>query len=425
MNTIKNKHNDRKFSLLLIILLVVQYLVPSEIAFLLNVFILITLSIKFKGIPKKIMPNFNLLLLLVVYLSVVTFISMFVSVINYRDIIRDIFYLLNGVCALLLGAFLSFRGLEFHKFANSFIAASLILLFKFWFEFFTKNIMNVYQLSTNSIEMWRETIGHGSLFSILCLAIIFSRIIPVDKRLNKWIQVSYCILAVAQFAITFSRTSIVLLCILLLFFNMKSISRTSMKKIIVLFIMVCSGAFLYNYFKDNLLVQSFILKISKSFTELSVGNDYSNIASIQRNWRGYEVFSAIKEWKESTLYNQIFEFGLGKKIFVGQVSILVDPNSNGWIPVLHNGYFTILIKGGLVGFIIYIFYYIFSFISGVFIYFKDKDEFSLYFCGAIVGLAITTIFLNGLFRDSINFSLIYFVGFVGNMIIQPTALKRE
>lgn len=425
MITISDNTSEKRISVSLIVLIICQYLIPPEGAFLVNVFLIMVNILRTRHIYKKYFPGLNFLLILAVYLLLITGFSLLFVPSNYKDIFRDIFYLFNGITALIFGSCLSKTGLSYYRFLNSFIISSMILVVKFWIEFFIKISSNIYQLTSGNIEVWRETVGHGSPFTTLCLVIIFSQIIPKEKRLSKAIQAMFVFLALTQLVITFSRTSIILLIVLLLVFNYEQLFRFSLKKIILFILLIGLFAFLFHIFGDNLLFQNFLTKLTNSFNEISSKNDYSTIASIQRNWRGYEVFSAIKEWSKGSLFNQIFGFGLGKKIFVGQVSTLVDPNSNGWISVLHNGYYTILLKGGVIALLLYISYYVYSFVIGFKNYLETKNKFSLYFCGAIGALAISTIFLNGLFRDSINLSLIYFVGFFGNIILVPRKYDEE
>ena len=68
------------------------------------------------------------------------------------------------------------------------------------------------------------------------------------------------------------------------------------------------------------------------------------------NWRAYEMQAAIKQWISSNFFEKIIGSGLGRGIHIDYIpyswSEMVENNQ---IPLLHNGYYTVLIKIGILG----------------------------------------------------------------------------
>ena len=119
-------------------------------------------------------------------------------------------------------------------------------------------------------------------------------------------------------------------------------------------LIIVSVIWLLSYFRQFTLVDSVFEKFSNTLTEISSSDSFTSVANIQKNWRGFEVYSAKQQWLTSGTFNQMFGGGFGKLINVGYLSILVDPTSNGYIPVLHNGYYTLIIKSGFIGVLLYL-----------------------------------------------------------------------
>lgn len=66
------------------------------------------------------------------------------------------------------------------------------------------------------------------------------------------------------------------------------------------------------------------------------------------NWRAYEIQAAQNQWKNSNIIVQLFGSGMGKGTELDYVPYSwSDMVVDGEIPILHNGFYTLLSKGGL------------------------------------------------------------------------------
>lgn len=95
---------------------------------------------------------------------------------------------------------------------------------------------------------------------------------------------------------------------------------------------------------------TFLDKVVYSFREMDPQQAVRSVESAMQNWRGYEIRAARQQWLGSPLVVQLLGSGLGKGIEIQYIPYhwenMVENNA---IPLLHNGFYTMLIKGGLLG----------------------------------------------------------------------------
>lgn len=99
--------------------------------------------------------------------------------------------------------------------------------------------------------------------------------------------------------------------------------------------------------------QSFASKLARSVEELWV-SDYTDLRSINENWRGYETSRALKEYADGTPLQWVVGKGFGAKVDLGLAMRLGGATAAtgavySEVPVLHNGYAYLLVKTGLLG----------------------------------------------------------------------------
>lgn len=105
-------------------------------------------------------------------------------------------------------------------------------------------------------------------------------------------------------------------------------------------------------------IDEFVGKMLKSVTEISTNINFATTSDIVESWRGYEVAQAQMMFREGNLFQQLFGYGAGKQIDVPVLATLYSNGRYGMTsPLLHNGYYTILIKGGLAGVASYILFF--------------------------------------------------------------------
>ena len=94
-------------------------------------------------------------------------------------------------------------------------------------------------------------------------------------------------------------------------------------------------------------------KFSNSFTEISASNEYEDISDAQSDWRGYEIHCAQEQWKNSNLLSQLIGSGNGTLIYIQYIpdqwaQTVEHQNGKAGVTILHNTYYTLLVKGGLL-----------------------------------------------------------------------------
>lgn len=95
----------------------------------------------------------------------------------------------------------------------------------------------------------------------------------------------------------------------------------------------------------------FVNKVEKTFTELSTDNEFDDESSISSNWRGYEKKNAEEQWQKTNIAEQVFGQGIGTEIKLKNLPKTQRQEyglTNSSTPLLHNGYYTLLTKGGVL-----------------------------------------------------------------------------
>lgn len=188
------------------------------------------------------------------------------------------------------------------------------------------------------------------------------------------------------FVLSFSRTSLAILAILLV----TQIQRAPKKLFKVVGVLAASLAVAYAIAPD--LFNTYIEKIGSSFTEISSGVERWNSTDIVHNWRGYEKYCAQRNFEEDfTLLQQIFGKGFGAGVDVYGYSFLVTGEET--LAKLHNGYYTMLIKGGIVGYLLQILFLLMP------VYWllrhAQKDGYRMVAIGMALSMAFSTYVIMG------------------------------
>lgn len=96
-------------------------------------------------------------------------------------------------------------------------------------------------------------------------------------------------------------------------------------------------------------------KIARSLKEIAI-SDYKDYQEINDNWRGYETYRAVIEYKSGNTKQKILGHGFGSLVDLGMTMELSGIKYKK-VPILHNGYAYVLVKTGIVGLLCYIFFY--------------------------------------------------------------------
>lgn len=405
-----------KIYLPIIIYLLIQIIVPSEFFWfigLLNCIYIIFL----KNDMKIVLPfsEYKILILFVLWGSLIGIIRYFTDSINFVDIIRDIFYYMNPIIFIYVGTSYARKNIDISFIMNSFIISSAIL-----------SLIKIVEIIQNSSELinalsvysWRKISGDGLVVMSISLAIVFSGIIPYKKRLPKFLIFPLTMITLSYFILSLSRTNLLILTIMyIILIWEKGKGKLILKRIISLFLILFISLVILKQILPNGILNNFITKILSSLTEVSTSNSWNSEVEIQSNWRGYETYSALTQFKTESFFHQLLGAGFGSKIYVGKYAYtllkVVDNNGQAAtsISVLHNGYATQLIKLGIIGLLSYLYFYMKIILKALRTSNKNaKTEAKLLLSMGII-LIIQTYFLNGLFKDYCYFPVIILVGY--------------
>jgi hypothetical protein len=265
---------------------------------------------------------------------------------------RDAWYVVNALMAFLAGYVLCVAAGEVGRILKAAVLAGAFLGILQLSPFFADPSL----LLLSAIAI-RETVGTGFFAPALALAILvgyrsqlrqFLKISPVTVG----ICLAVCILAVA---LTFSRT-IVLITIASLVIVLVERSTRLVWILVGGVASLTLAAGLYGGVADldsSEARSSFLGKMARSVEELWI-SDYSDLKSISDNWRGYETAQALKQYANGTPLNWVAGQGFGTLVRLGVGMRLGGSGDVAGrtlyhaIPVLHNGYAYLLIKGGAI-----------------------------------------------------------------------------
>ena len=214
------------------------------------------------------------------------------------------------------------------------------------------------------------------------------------------------IICFAGVGLSFSRTAILLLICILIF------QITDIKRTIWIAIVAIIGAAMIIYFIPALW-EDFVVKVFRSLTEISQSSSW-NSTNIVLNWRGYETYCARMQYASLNIIEKIVGIGFGRGIDGGGYSFLVIDEPT--IPWLHNGYYTTLVKQGIVGCLLVAIYWIKALFDSRLL----VDRFSKrFYLGLIVGLMAAMIVAVGIFWGGVPF--VYFLA-INEIIVDKTEL---
>lgn len=192
---------------------------------------------------------------------------------------------------------------------------------------------------------------------------------------------------ILAFALSFSRSCILIVGCLIIcngFKNMNSYFRFGLIAIVGIVIIISMAPE---------IASSFSTKILNSINELSARQSTWTSNLIVQNWRGYEINCAQRQFAEFSDLRKAIGTGFGGEINAyGYAYLVTEEEGLAW---LHNGFYTALIKTGVIGLVLNCLFYLGLFISAIRLK-TDYYEKHLYI-GIALGLIIGTLVMHGIF----------------------------
>lgn len=266
--------------------------------------------------------------------------------------IRDLYYFCNHIIIILFGFQLA-KVFSLKDFITSLIWLSFASFIFFYFQLIYLNLSY-----SNYIQEFSYTAAYASLFPLAITSIVLSKYLKIGLKSNLF---SLMILFFFIHIIVIdSRTSLVSLLIYFssIFFlltnqSLKSLARFCISLSVFLFIFFSIG---------NILNAPMIERFYTTLNEFNPNVRFNYLSDVNLYWRAYESYISLLDFLNLNLINQVFGAGFGKEVFLG-FEINLGGSDFSKIYVFHNGYINLLLKTGIVGLMLYIYFFVKKFFN--------------------------------------------------------------
>lgn len=326
---------------MLMIMIAGTFLSPQRF-FLLSIVYYVVLILKM-GL-KIVLPNapgIKLYGVIVMYTAIIGFV-MYVT----RNVIRDLYYILPTFLWIFIGTGEAFRrpdkNLKKTIFLyGTFVSVKSFVLFIASASFDFNRLRSIFGLNVYDVGFIMPIAVVGIfLYKEIYISCIIDRIILA-------LMFGQVILSLGRIAIL---QPFIILAILLLMESRGAENKRVLKRIAGLLISMVVIFGVFFYVMPNNIKNPLMEKVVNSFAEVDASQDISSVGQAMNNWRGYEIQSALSQWKSNGIFSKFLGEGLGKGIEIQYVPFnwagFVEENE---IPLLHNGFYTMFIKGGVLG----------------------------------------------------------------------------
>lgn len=316
---------------------------------------------------------------------------------------RDLFYLLQPLVILLLAYFCSVNKLASYiqLLRLTVISISIVSLLKFCNIILDPSV--VFNLGIES----RYGAGIHNKYAIIGLIVLTAlrKAASEERGTSRFYWINYTILLFSLF-LSFSRTDY-LLFLIVSFVPFICRKKVEAKSFIISIVLVSSvlavgGIVVRGDFDSNDV--TVIGKFTNSISEIAI-RDMDDKKDIVSNWRGYEALLGIQKVAEGSIPEIIAGQGLGSYattpywIFNGE--ILNE------LPIFHNGYITVLLKAGVVGLVIYLYFIYSLFRVGSF---SDVPVEKILLASSGYFIFIKTLFTHGVYSNAPPILILFLIG---------------
>ncbi len=333
--------------------------------------------------------------------------------------LRDVIYALIPVALIHLGFYFSSH-VHWLKFVRLMIVVGLCFSI-YHLHFF---LVNPELLNSDLVKVRGEAGGvHDLSVLALVIALFHGRVAGhkiFTNRAFRYVVLFFCLLSLV---LSYSRTSLLMAIVLSL--ALWGVGLRVNIKLITAAIFAISCVFFLSMVGSGGGQVTFSDKLKKSITEVAI-SDYKSKSDINEYWRGYEAYRAALSFASAPFSQKIVGQGFGSLVDLG-FYIKLGEREYRYIPVLHNGYMYILVKTGVLGVFLYLFFYLrllrYSFVCS-----KSSNAEDLFFVrllfGIVVCLILTMVVIGGM-AEFQNIELIILVGFLLNKILNRSSAREE
>lgn len=345
--------------------------VQDEMVLIGAVFILILLIINYKYVVFPKIIGFKIYGISIAIMLIYGLISAEVD--NY---IKGMFHVLSVVVVVILGYYLCVMTGD----KKSLFLTMEICGIGMSMTTFIRGLMNIGELG--DIEGLRLYFG-SQVYELSVIFVVLLFICVYRKKIiaTRFIDLFAIILLGLNIIISLGRAQIFAILFVLILMNILNfifeknkirVLRRFSIVLIALAILIGSVA----YFMPYDIKETFFQKTENSSMELNSNASFKHEKDIYNNWRGYEIKNAQKQWRKYNTFEMVFGGGVQKQIKISNLPSHFTRGAgytfqNNKSPILHNGYYTLLVKGGvlaIVGVLIWLLAPLFM------IFWKKNDE---------------------------------------------------
>ena len=263
------------------------------------------------------------------------------------DLLKDLWYGLKIALCVILGFMVGIRTTDTNRPLTGFV----------WFALAT----SLWSIATwvaagGSAGDGLDTVGlegfeHLALSSVVALPIVYWRSLE-EVGARRTFNVAIGLIVTFSVLLSASRTTIVCAGIMMLaaLGLFSSLRRIAVAAVLIAIVMYLAYLLLPSYSGGELTLA---VKFRRSFDEMFL-TDSIDAQQMMMNWRGFEAYNAQLLFEQSSILRQLFGNGFGTMVDLGIELRGADGEITRFLPILHNGYYYILVKYGLIGVCTYI-----------------------------------------------------------------------
>ncbi len=360
---------------------------------------------------KITVPRIKGLLPLIIFLIYGTFVG-FITLMP-RLVIRDLSYFIPTLAVIYVGYMVQYHFKDKSVDKTLMLIGAIIAI---------TAIVKTLMLGSDISEFneVRNAMGTHVVENCYIFALMF-----VKKAIGKkvffskiWDNIIF-ILIIIQISTAFGRTNIslgiviVIVSIFLSFFSNRNWRNHIIRKITIWILVVFLGVVVVESVFPTSIMEEYSEKWEQTSDEINPDQKFKSTGDAMNRWRAYEKQAARKQWEKSNMIVEVFGAGVGKGVYVKYIPYNWDEEIyEHSIPILHNGYYMILPKGGIYGIACLIIF----FLSGLFLFFKkikNRETISaevVLLATIGIAMAVESYMTSGLMAQSFSFAFGILVG---------------
>ena len=265
------------------------------------------------------------------------------------DVMKDVWYLAKVVFSLAAGYLLMQHLRSFQQMCRLVVFAAVIAAI-----FHLIKVLSVFQSGISLMVLGYQA-GNADFITTVGLGLLVGiRQVRQFISFNKWSFYLSLVLCAGSLLTSSSRTNIISFTLMLLV--LRGWGRPNLKSLFTLASLgvVLAVAFISGVVEINQDETSLLGKFAHSITEVTIRN-YDDMNDISQDWRGFESYRAYQTYLDGSIFEKAFGQGCGALVDLGIYMTLSGADYK-YIPVLHNGYMYVLVKYGLLGVMIYLYF---------------------------------------------------------------------